>query len=328
MDKEELTVTNDLVFQQIFGKVGNEEITKGFLERILGIKIKSLTLDTNKRLIGNNIYEKIGRVDVKAKLSDGTKVIIEMQAVPYEYMPERLLYYWARAYTEDLTRGRAYDYLKKTIAILVSEKSLSITEGIEEYHTIWEIREKNNIEMKYTDDLEIHIIELEKYKDGEQDKEKGNWIKFIKDGGNAKMNGNIDKALKEANEELDRLLADPANEEVYFQRIKDLRDFISFTKDFKRKGLEEGIKKGIEEGRKEGIKEGIEEGKKEGREEGIKKGREEGLKEGIEKGKKEALKKYEQVILKMYKSDVKIEDICKFTELTEEEINKIIKENS
>ena len=119
---------------------------------------------------------------------------------------------------------------------------------------------------------------------------------------------------------------------MYFQRIKDLRDFISFTKDFKRKGIEEGrkegIKKGIEEGRKEGIKEGIEEGKKEGREEGIKKGREEGLKEGIEKGKKEALKKYEQVILKMYKSDVKIEDICKFTELTEEEINKIIKENS
>ena len=40
----ELDVTNDLVFQRIFGKVGNEEITKGFLEKILGIEIDELTL--------------------------------------------------------------------------------------------------------------------------------------------------------------------------------------------------------------------------------------------------------------------------------------------
>ena len=46
----DLKVSNDLIFQKIFGKVGNESITKRLLEKILGIKIKELTLNTNKRM--------------------------------------------------------------------------------------------------------------------------------------------------------------------------------------------------------------------------------------------------------------------------------------
>ena len=107
---EYLKLTNDIVFQRIFGKVGNENITKAFLEKILGIKIEELTLDTNKRLIGEEIEDKIGRVDVKAKLQDGTKVIIEMQVTEYSYMVKRLLYYWSRVYVGDLKRGKEYDY--------------------------------------------------------------------------------------------------------------------------------------------------------------------------------------------------------------------------
>ena len=64
--EEEIRLTNDLVFQRIFGKVGNENITKAFLEKVLGIEIESLTLDTNKRLIGEGLEDKIERVDVKA----------------------------------------------------------------------------------------------------------------------------------------------------------------------------------------------------------------------------------------------------------------------
>ena len=41
--------------------------------------------------IGEEIEDKIGRVDVKAKLKDGTKVIIEMQVTEYSYMVKRLL---------------------------------------------------------------------------------------------------------------------------------------------------------------------------------------------------------------------------------------------
>lgn len=100
-----LQVTQDPVFQRIFGKIGNERITKPFLEKVLGIKIEDLTLDTNKRLIGNLIDDKVGRIDVKAKLNDGTKVIIEMQVARHSFIAERLLYYWAETYSEDLKKG-------------------------------------------------------------------------------------------------------------------------------------------------------------------------------------------------------------------------------
>ena len=236
----ELDVTNDLVFQRIFGKVGNEEITKGFLERILGIEIDELTLDTNKRLIGDEIDDKIGRVDVKARLKCGTKVIIEMQSTSYKYMPERILYYWSRAYAEGFRKGDQYHKLEKTISILVSKENLGITKGIETYHTKWEIRERNNLDKLFTNNLEIHVLELNKYKDGQGDIEKGNWIKFIKEGGKAKMDGKVEKALKEAQEELERLTQDPEMEEVYYQRIKDLRDMLSYAYAAREEGLEEG----------------------------------------------------------------------------------------
>ena len=39
----------DVVFQALFGEVGNESITKGFLETILERKIDSIDLSRNPR---------------------------------------------------------------------------------------------------------------------------------------------------------------------------------------------------------------------------------------------------------------------------------------
>ncbi len=162
--EENFRLTNDILFQRVFGKVGNERITKLFLQKILGIQIEELQLDTNKRLIGEMVDNKIGRVDVKARLSNGSKVIIEMQVARYKYMTKRLLYYWAETYVSDLRRGEEYKKIEKTIAILISVENLEELEGIEEYHTKWSIREEKHLNRKLTDDLEIHIIELNKFK--------------------------------------------------------------------------------------------------------------------------------------------------------------------
>ena len=239
--QKKLKITNDVVFQRIFGKVGNERFTKKLLERILGIKIEDLTLDTNKRLIGENIDDKTGRIDVKVKLSDGTKVIIEMQVARYEYMAERLLYYWAQSYAGDLKKGEEYKELRKTIAILISVEELERLREIEGYHTKWQIREENHLEMKLTNDLEIHVIELGKFKEGEKGLEESEWIRFIR-GDKINMERDLDKELKEAIEELERITADPKTRELYYQREKDLRDKISFAGSERRAGIEQGKK--------------------------------------------------------------------------------------
>lgn len=289
-EEEYLKVANDLVFQRIFGKVGNERITKSFLEKILGIKIKKISLDRNKRMIGKKLYDKIGRIDVKAEINDGTKVIIEMQYARLNCMPERLLYYWSEAYVQDLKRKEGYEDLDKTIAILISKENLRITKGIEGYHTKWSIREEEHLDTKFSDNLEIHVIELNKFKEGGEERPEDDWIRFIKAEGAEDMARikSREKILKEAQEELHMLLSDPEKSEIYEQRIIDLRDKISYGRSERQYGLEDGEKIGLAKGKAE---------------------------------------KQKQVILNLYKMNMKIEDIAKAVELSKEEVEKIIKEN-
>ena len=42
--EEEIRLTNDLVFQRIFGKVGNENITKAFLEKSIRNRNRKLNI--------------------------------------------------------------------------------------------------------------------------------------------------------------------------------------------------------------------------------------------------------------------------------------------
>lgn len=321
--KEYLKLTNDIVFQRVFGKIGNEHITKAFLEKVLGIKIDNLTLDTNKRLIGERVDEKIGRVDVKAVLSNGTKVIIEMQVLRYKHMAKRMLYYWAQTYVGDLKRGEEYKKLEKTIAILISEEELEETNGIKRYHSKWEIRETESREKKLTEDLEIHIIELSKFKEGKKKRPEDNWIKAIKakEVGDMEKVSKIDEEIEKVREELIKITADANLRDVYYQREKDLRDKLSLMVDWKEEGYEKGMEKGIKEGRKKGIKEGIKEGRKEGIKEGRKEGREEGREEGIKENRRE-------IIINMYKMKMDIKTICQITKVTKEEVEKIVKEES
>ena len=75
-EQDEFMLTNDVAFQCVFGKTGQEKITKRIIERILKIEIEDLTLDVNKRLLGEAIDDKIGRLDVKAKLNDVKNILV------------------------------------------------------------------------------------------------------------------------------------------------------------------------------------------------------------------------------------------------------------
>ena len=48
-----LNLTKDLVFQELFGKQKNKEITSHLLSLILKREIKNINLDVNKRMVGN-----------------------------------------------------------------------------------------------------------------------------------------------------------------------------------------------------------------------------------------------------------------------------------
>ena len=283
-----LELKNDLVFQELFGKQKNSKITSHFLSLILEREIKDIDLDANKRMLGNRINAKTGRLDIRAKSNDGEDCNIELQVIEYENMPERMLDYWGVMYSNKINRGQGYDVLKPSISILIADYKLSQTKEIEKYHTIWNLREKENTNIILTKNIEMHVLEIPKIKEKEVEKEElAQWLKMIENPENKEVEKFMveNKYWKQAREELAYLSGDED-----FQRLVEARaGFLMDQECYKRQSIRQGLKQGLEQ--------------------------------GLKQGKIEIAKK-------LLKLKMPIKQIAEITSLDEKEIEKIVKENT
>ncbi len=286
----------DVVFQALFGEVGNESITKGFLETILERKIDSIDLSKNPILRREFKDEKLGVLDIIAKLDKNEICNIELQIVDKKNIIERILYYWSRLYSRQIKSGEDYKILQKAIVILITDFKIENLEELD-YHSRWKIMEdKQGKKIILTQKLEIDIIELPKIigKEKEQDNLL-DWLYFLENPKSERVTEKMkeNENLKEAVKKLDNL-----SEDEKMQRIADLRQkAIMDEKAIYEKGLEIGLEKGIQRGMEKGIEKGIMEGSQ---------------KEKIEIAKK------------MLELKIDKETIAKATGLTEQEIEKIL----
>ena len=286
----------DVVFQALFGEVGNESITKGFLETILERKIDSIDLSRNPILRREFKEEKLGVLDIIAKLDKDEICNIELQIVDKKNIIERILYYWSRLYSRQIKSGEDYKILQKAIVILITDFKIENLEELD-YHSRWKIVEdKQGKKIILTQKLEIDIIELPKIigKEKEQDNLL-DWLYFLENPKSERVTEKMkeNENLKEAVKKLDNL-----SEDEKMQRIADLRQkAIMDEKAIYEKGLEIGIEKGIQRGMEKGIEKGIMEGSQ---------------KEKIEIAKK------------MLELKIDKETIAEATGLTEQEIEKIL----
>ena len=286
----------DVVFQALFGEVGNESITKGFLETILERKIDSIDLSRNPILRREFKDEKLGVLDIIAKLDENEICNIELQIVDKKNIIERILYYWSRLYSRQIKSGEYYKILQKAIVILITDFKIENLEELD-YHSRWKIMEdKQGKKIILTQKLEIDIIELPKIigKEKEQDNLL-DWLYFLENPKSERVTEKMkeNENLKEAVKKLDNL-----SEDEKMQRIADVRQKeIMDEKAIYEKGLEDGIEKGIQRGMEKGIEKGIMEGSQ---------------KEKIEIAKK------------MLELKIDKETIAKATGLTEQEIEKIL----
>ena len=237
----------DVVFQALFGEVGNESITKGFLETILERKIDSIDLSKNPILRREFKEEKLGVLDIIAKLDKDEICNIELQIVDKKNIIERILYYWSRLYSRQIKSGEDYKILQKAIVILITDFKIEDLEELD-YHSRWKIMEdKQGKKIILTQKLEIDIIELPKIigKEKEQDNLL-DWLYFLENPKSERVTEKMkeNENLKEAVKKLDNL-----SEDEKMQRIADLRQkAIMDEKAIYEKGLEVGIEKGIMEG--------------------------------------------------------------------------------
>lgn len=189
---ELLDPKNDYVFKRIFGHTGNEEITKGLLQSIIPDKIDKIELDSNPITEKDLLDDKVGILDIKAKLNDGNvNCDIEMQVVDQKDIEKRILFYWSKMYIQTLKVGEDYENLKRCIVILITDYDLDKLKEIPEYVTKWKIREEKYSKLVLTNDLELYIISLEKAKNSTKNKKEElyNWLKFINNPREVTRNG-------------------------------------------------------------------------------------------------------------------------------------------
>lgn len=248
-----LKPTNDYIFKRIFGRKGNEKITKDFIETMTGYHFENIVIEDTQILEKDIITDKLGILDVKVSASNVNNIDIEMQVVRQDNIVERILWYWSKLYASTLKSGQDYDLLKRTICILIADFEIDNFKRLDEFYTRWRISNTKHKEVELTDKLDIVIIELSKMDKKEsyttEEEKVLNWCNFLRSPEKmeeATMEEN--ENIKAAKEELDKINMDKRERELAELREKAIRDELAIRKSGYREGLEEGIKEGKEKG--------------------------------------------------------------------------------
>lgn len=284
----------DIVFQSLFSKQ-NERITKAFAEALLDEKIEKIKINEDKELYRNKPEDKLGILDLELDINDKEKVDVEIQLIDRSNIQERLLYYFSRLYSNEITRGSDYEKAKRVVMVAILDYNLELTKEIKKMDTKWKLREEINKDLVLTDKIEIDIIELSKVKD-EYEKNKQNkkaqWALFINDPNNREV-----EEIMKSNEDIEEAVVTvhKMTEDEKMRRLADLREKALLDEKAIRR-------KGYQDGKTEGIEEGIEKGRA----------------EGLEIAKKNSVKRMKEL-------NIRDEEICKILDISREELAKLTK---
>lgn len=276
---------NDVIFKAFFGKKGNEQFLIDFLTGLLKINIKEIEIKEEVNLIQLTRDEKGGRLDLQARLDNGSIVNIEIQIKDKRNIIERSIVYGSKVISKELKRGMDYEDAQKVIMVnILNYEIFEYKEYVSESLLVL----KDHRDYEISDMIKYYYIELPKYR-----REKTNmndklnqWLALIDDTdrGKIEMAKEKNEKIKSALDEMTYLTGD---EEV--QRLAELHE-----------KWEMDWNSSINSARKEGITEGMEKG----------------IIKGIKQNQKETA-------IKMLQKGIDIKTIMEVTELTEEEIKKL-----
>ena len=252
-----LDVKTDFAFKKVFGSEGSKDILVSFLNSLIffseGEVIEDLTIvDFYQIPLIKGMKDTY--VDVKAKLSSGTTVIIEMQILNVQGMEQRILYNAAKAYSTQLVQGESYHLLNPVIALTLTD--FVMFPEMAEYKSIFRITEKDYL-VEYNGDIELIFIELPKFSktEAELSDVTDKWIYFIKNAGSLAYIPETLSILPELSHAFS--IANEAGLSLEEQEAQWKRkDFIMLQKGSIELAEKKGIEKGLEKVAIEMIKDG------------------------------------------------------------------------
>jgi predicted transposase/invertase (TIGR01784 family) len=172
----------DYAFKRIFGSSESKDILISFLNAMIYDGNPTIV---DLEIINPNLPPRVEGLkdtylDVKAKLADGTLVIIEMQVLNVESFGQRVLYNAAKTYAFQLQKGEGYRMLKPVIALTLTDFEMFPNSDKLISRFVYKEEDTN---YNYTDNnIKLVFIELPKFtKDVDQlETLADKWIYFIK----------------------------------------------------------------------------------------------------------------------------------------------------
>ena len=261
---DEITLRNDYAFKKIFGTERNKDILTEFISLAIGMNKQDFedVIIENPDLSAKFFEEKKGRLDIKIKLKNGTKIDVEMQNIYLSHYPKRTLYYWSELFLENFKHGDEYRKLNKTIVINILNEPFPLSNKL---HSTFKILETEEHTL-FDDVFEIHFFNLSKLKEDallHTMEEIERWLMFIKTNkDNVRENlaeGN--PIMQKANEELKHFYLTDEDRQAYLLVGHAMSDHASMIGEAKEEGLQQGRKEGLQQGLQQGREEGLQAGK-------------------------------------------------------------------
>ncbi|MBU3127171.1 Rpn family recombination-promoting nuclease/putative transposase [Clostridium tagluense] len=250
---ERLKPLNDFIFKKTFGEEETKDNLIALLNAILSKKdrdkLVTLEIVENKELTPELIGDKTGIIDVRAKTEDGTQLEIEVQLTNQHNMDKRTMWYWGEMFSEGIKKGEDYKNLPKVITInIVDFEYIKIPD---KFHTTFHLWEDEVKDYMLTDVVEIHFIEMEKFrklknKNLKEDKLQ-RWLSFFREDisqKELKELTDMDVDIRKAEEKIEYLSSDPKTLELYKARERSLHERANMISSAKDEGINEGIEKG------------------------------------------------------------------------------------
>ncbi|MDR1596345.1 MAG: Rpn family recombination-promoting nuclease/putative transposase, partial [Treponema sp.] len=172
MITERLNPLNDYIFLKIMGERGDEEQLLAFLNAVLGRDgpdaIVSVKIIENKTITAEVIGDKTSILDVRARTAAGERINIEVQLRNLGNMDRRSLFYWSLEFSRSMEAGQ--DYRETSNVIAINIVNYEFMAEVPAFHLSFHIREDTYRDVVLTDALEIHFIDMVKFRRvGEKD---------------------------------------------------------------------------------------------------------------------------------------------------------------
>ena len=247
MNKKLFNALNGCFVRYFFTDKGGEKVLLDFINAVMisaDMKTFKAVEILNPFNLKRNYKDKETIVDVKCITKNGTVVIIEVQLSGNSRFPERILYYWSANYSKLLKKGEEYEDLTPVISINLLNFNLdNVNKNVHSCYMIYDTKSERLL----TDHLQIHIIELKKFKfkDNDLKKDLNYWLGFF--------------TTKDMEEYMSEIVKEkPIMEEAHKRYNNFIRSRLMMSEYEKKEIYQYDKQITLEEKRREGIKEGIE----------------------------------------------------------------------